>query len=107
MKSNLRWGIVSLVALATVINYIDRGALGFLWPEISNDLGLTKTDYAIIINVFTFAYAFGQTAFGRIFDWVGTRVGFVLSIAIWSFATMLHAVASGLTSFAIFRGLLG
>jgi len=104
---HLRWGIVTLVAIATVINYIDRGALGFLWPEISADIGLTKTDYAIILNVFTFAYAFGQTLFGKIFDWIGTRLGFVLSIAVWSLATMLHAVAAGLTSFAIFRGLLG
>lgn len=107
MKGNLRWCIVGLVALATVINYIDRGALGFLWPEISEDLGLSKTDYAIILNVFTFAYAFGQTLFGKIFDWIGTRLGFVLSIVVWSAATMLHAVANGLTSFAIFRGLLG
>ncbi len=105
--SGLRWGIVTLVAIATVINYIDRGALGFLWPEISADLGLTKTDYAIILNVFTFAYAFGQTLFGRIFDWIGTRLGFVLSITVWSIATMLHAVATSLTGFAIFRGLLG
>lgn len=102
-----RWAIVSLVALATIINYIDRGALGFLWPEISEDLGLTKLDYAIILNVFTFAYAFGQTLFGKIFDWIGTRLGFVLSIVVWSAATMLHAVSNGLTSFAIFRGLLG
>ncbi len=107
MKGNFRWAIVSLVALATVINYIDRGALGFLWPEISEDLGLTKTDYAIILNVFTFAYAFGQTLFGKIFDWIGTRLGFVLSITVWSAATMLHAMASGLGSFAFFRGLLG
>lgn len=102
-----RWGIVSLVALATIINYIDRGALAVLWPEIQGELGLTKTDYAIIINVFTFAYAFGQTIFGKIFDWIGTRLGFVLSIVVWSAATMLHALANGLTSFAIFRGLLG
>ena len=107
MKHNFRWWIVSLVALATIINYIDRGALGFLWPEISKDIGLTKTDYAIILNVFTFAYAFGQTLFGKIFDWIGTRLGFVLSIVVWSLATMLHAFASGLTSFAVFRGLLG
>ncbi len=107
MKKNFRWIIVTLVALATVINYIDRGALGFLWPEISKDLGLTKTDYAIILNVFTFAYAFGQTLFGKIFDWIGTRLGFILSIAVWSAATMLHAVAAGIGSFAIFRGLLG
>lgn len=102
-----RWAIVSLVALATIINYIDRGALGFLWPEISNDLGLTKTDYAIILNVFTFAYAFGQTLFGKIFDWIGTRLGFVLAIGVWSLATALHAVATGLASFAVFRAILG
>ncbi len=107
MKGKLRWVIVSLVALATIINYIDRGALAVLWPEISTDLGLTKTDYAIIINVFTFAYAFGQTLFGKIMDWIGTRLGFVLAIAVWSFATMLHAVANSLLTFSIFRGLLG
>jgi ACS family hexuronate transporter-like MFS transporter len=103
----LRWVIVSLVALATIINYIDRGALAVLWPEISVDLGLTKTDYAIIINVFTFAYAFGQSLFGKIFDWIGTRLGFVLAIGVWSLATMLHAVAHSLLTFSLFRGLLG
>ncbi|MEL7536600.1 MAG: MFS transporter, partial [Pseudomonadota bacterium] len=107
MKGRLRWVIVTLVAIATVINYIDRGALAVLWPEISTDLGLTKTDYAIIINVFTFAYAFGQTLFGKIFDWIGTRLGFVLAIAVWSIATMLHAVANSLLTFSLFRGLLG
>ena len=105
--SGLRWAIVILVAIATVINYIDRGALGFLWPEISEDIGLTKTDYAIILNVFTFAYAFGQSLFGKIFDWIGTRIAFVLCIGVWSLATMLHAVATGLASFVVFRGLLG
>lgn len=107
MKGKFRFWIVGLVALATIINYIDRGALGFLWPEISEDLGLSKTDYAIILNVFTFAYAFGQTLFGKIFDWIGVRLGFVLSIFVWSAATVLHAFATGLTSFAVFRGLLG
>ena len=103
----LRWLIVSLVALATIINYIDRGALAVLWPEISADLGLTKYHYAIIINVFTFAYAFGQTLFGKIFDWIGTRIGFVLAIGVWSLATILHSVANSLLTFSIFRGLLG
>ena len=106
-KLGLRWVVVSLVALATIINYIDRGALGFLWPEISEDLGLSTTDYALILNVFTFAYAFGQTLFGRIFDWIGTRLGFILSITVWSIATMLHAVAGGKLGFVIYRGLLG
>jgi ACS family hexuronate transporter-like MFS transporter len=107
LRNRFRWTIVALVAVATVINYIDRGALGLLWPEISQDLGMTKLDYAIILNVFTFAYAFGQTLFGKIFDWIGTRLGFVLSIVVWSAATILHAFARGLFSFALFRALLG
>lgn len=107
LRNRFRWTIVVLVAVATVINYIDRGALGLLWPEISQDLGMSKLDYAIILNVFTFAYAFGQTLFGKIFDWIGTRLGFVLSIVVWSAATVLHAFARGLFSFALFRALLG
>jgi MFS transporter, ACS family, hexuronate transporter len=107
LRNRFRWTIVTLVAIATVINYIDRGALGLLWPEISEDLGMSKLDYAVILNVFTFAYAFGQTLFGKIFDWIGTRIGFVLSIVVWSAATMLHAVARDLVSFSVFRALLG
>lgn len=107
LKGKLRFWIVSLVAVATIINYIDRGALAVLWPEISEELDLDKAEYAIIINVFTFAYAFGQTLFGKIFDWIGVRLGFVLSIVVWSAATALHAVANGLTSFAVYRGILG
>lgn len=107
MRNRLRWCIVSLVSLATIINYIDRNALGIMWPEVSRDLNLTTTDYAIILNVFTFAYAFGQSLFGKIFDWIGTRFGFVLSIVVWSVSIMLHAVANSLATLSIVRGTLG
>lgn len=107
MKGRLRWVIVTVVALATIINYIDRGALAVLWPEISAEMGLSKTDYAFIISIFTAAYAFGQGLFGKIFDWIGTRLGFVLAITVWSVATMLHAVAHSIFTFSLFRGLLG
>lgn len=109
----LRWWIIGLIALATVINYIDRQSLSVLWPDIAVDLYPEKTDdqrkeiYALISIVFVFSYAFGQAIFGKIFDWIGTRLGFVLSIGVWSVATALHALARGLLSFSIFRGILG
>lgn len=109
----LRWWIVGLIALATIINYIDRQSLSVLWPEIAADLYPDKTAdehksiYAYISIIFVFSYAFGQAIFGKIFDWVGTRIGFALSIGIWSIATALHALAKGLLSFGIFRGILG
>jgi ACS family hexuronate transporter-like MFS transporter len=109
----LRWWVVGLIALATVINYIDRQSLSVLWPTISLEMypdytpDERKEVYAFISVVFIFSYAFGQAIFGKIFDWIGTRMGFVLSIGFWSIATALHAVATGLASFAIFRSILG
>ena len=61
----LRWWIIGLIALATVINYIDRSALAIMWPGISEDLGMTKSDYGIILNVFMVAYALGQSISGK------------------------------------------
>jgi len=107
LKGNLRWAVVGLVALATIINYIDRGALGILWPDIKEEFGFSNQDYANIFGIFVITYALGQTAFGKIFDWLGTRVGFVLSISVWSIATALHAFAGGVGSFILFRGILG
>ena len=56
----LRWWIIGLVCLATVINYIDRAALGIMWPAMKDELGLTEQDYAWIINIFTITYAAGK-----------------------------------------------
>lgn len=109
----LRWWVVTLVALATVINYIDRQSLNVLWPEISAELYPDRTEdqrkeiYALISVIFVFAYAFGQAIFGKIFDWIGTRMGFALSIFVWSLATAAHAFARGLAAFALFRAILG
>ena len=109
----LRWGVIGLIALATVINYIDRQALPVLWPDMAEELYPDKTAderkgiYAIISTIFIFSYAFGQAIFGKIFDRVGTRLGFALSIGFWSIATALHAFARGVVSLSIFRSLLG
>lgn len=111
--SNLRWWVIALIALATVINYIDRQALVVLWPSIAGDLYPDKTAdehkeiYAFLSVIFIFSYAFGQAIFGKIFDWIGTRLGFALSISVWSIATIMHAFAKGVVTFSIFRSLLG
>lgn len=109
----LRWWVIGLIALATIINYIDRQSINVLWPEISEQLYPDKTlderkeIYSLISVIFVFSYAFGQALFGRIFDWIGTRLGFALSISVWSIATALHALAASFASFAIFRSILG
>ncbi|GAA4232775.1 MFS transporter [Postechiella marina] len=103
----LRWWIIVLIFIATVINYIDRTAFALLWPEMGEDLGMDKADYAFMFNIFLAAYAIGKFASGKLYDQIGTRLGFTVSIIVWSVASVLHAFAVGLVSLSIFRGLLG
>ena len=99
----LRWWVVSLVAVATVINYIDRNALAVMWPEMSGELGLDKSDYALIVTFFMVGYAIGQSLFGKIFDAIGTRMGFVFAIVVWSISVALHAVVRTAFQFGAVR----
>ncbi|MFC2080258.1 MFS transporter [Bacteroidota bacterium] len=109
----LRWVIIGLIFLATVINYIDRSALAIMWGNegvdgsIAQDLGLTKEHYSYILNVFMIAYALGQLFSGKLFDKVGTRIGYVLSIGVWALSSFLHSAVRGLLSIAILRSTLG
>jgi len=102
-----RWVVIGLIAVATVINYIDRNALAVMWPEISKEIGASKEDYALLVTVFMIFYAIGQAAFGRLFDKIGARMGFVVSIALWSAAIALHAAARSILTFSLVRALLG
>lgn len=108
MKLNgLRWWIIVLIFIATVINYIDRTAFALLWPQMGEDLGMDKSDYAIMLNIFMACYALGKFASGKLYDIIGTRLGFTVSIIIWSVASAFHAFARGLFSLSLVRGLLG
>ena len=106
-RSSVRWWIIGLIAVVTVVNYIDRTSLAVMWPEIAKDTQLSKEHYATIVSAFMVAYALGQAVSGRIFDWVGTRLGFVFSVVVWSFACAGHGLARSLASLAAVRSLLG
>jgi MFS transporter, ACS family, hexuronate transporter len=107
----LRWWIITLIGIATVINYIDRSAINIMWPYIYKDFGIAEADnknaLALLTTFFLVAYAIGQTLTGKLMDAIGTRIGMVYSIAAWSVSIALHAVAKGIFSFSVFRFLLG
>ena len=64
----LRWWIISLIFIATVINYVDRTAFALLWPQMGEDLGMDNSDYALMLNVFMIAYATSKFLSGRLYD---------------------------------------
>ena len=103
----LRWWIIGLIFIATVINYIDRTAFALLWPQMGEDLGMDNSDYAFMLNIFMVTYAVSKFLSGRLYDKIGTRIGFIASIVVWSLAAAFHAVARGVISLSVVRGLLG
>ncbi len=109
-QSNLpsfRWVIVALLFFAAAINYLDRQTISVAIPTISKELGLSKTDYASIVNRFLLAYAVMQIVTGRFIDRIGTKRGFTIAIVWWSLANMLTGLGRGVGSFSFFRAMLG
>src|SRR3954447_20991497 len=80
----LRWWIVGLVFLATLINYIDRLTISVLAPTITKALNLSNTQFGGIATWFLVAYTISQGLSGKLYDRIGTRLGFSASITVWS-----------------------
>src|SRR6187455_127902 len=104
---NYRWIIVALLFMATTINYIDRQIIGLLKPILEIEFKWSESDFARIVVAFTAAYAIGLLIFGRLIDRVGTKIGYSLSVVIWSIMGMLHAAAKTVTGFSLARIGLG
>ena len=104
---SLRWWIGGILFASTVINYIDRQTLSILAPYLKQDYHWSNVDYANIAIAFRIAYTIGQTLCGRLMDRVGTRRGLTISVTWYSIVSLLTSLANGLSSFAVFRFLLG
>ncbi|HSO87953.1 MAG TPA: MFS transporter [Draconibacterium sp.] len=107
---NYRYRILALVFMATTINYFDRSIIGVMAPTLQKLFDWTNKDYAAIMVSFKIAYGIGLLFMGGIIDRLGTKVGYTISIVIWSIFGMLHAVikpAFGLIGFILARFGLG
>ncbi|MCK8493488.1 MFS transporter [Spirosoma sp. RP8] len=104
---NYRWFIVFLLFTATTINYLDRQIIGLLKPTLEKEFNWSETNFSRIVMAFTAAYAVGLLLFGWIIDKVGTKVGYSVTIVLWSIAGMLHAVARSVFGFSMARVGLG
>ncbi len=98
-----RWRILALLFMATTINYMDRTIIGVLAPTLQYKIfNWSDLDYANISIAFKIAYAIGMLTMGGIIDRFGTRIGYTLSIGIWSVFGMLHAAVRPVFSWVIF-----
>src|SRR5580765_11090 len=105
--ANLRWYICGLLFFATTVNYIDRQVLGLLKPVLEKELGWTESSYGWIVFAFQLAYALMMPLAGRGIDYLGTRLGYLIAVVIWSIAAVAHALANSAFGFGAARFALG
>ena len=106
-RSRTRFTILALLAIGTVINYLDRTVLGIVAPSLSRDLGLSAGVMGIVFSAFSWTYTLSQIPAGLLLDRIGARKTYFLAVASWSVFITLNGLSGGLVSLLIYRLGLG
>jgi MFS transporter, ACS family, aldohexuronate transporter len=105
--SRFRWIICTVLLLGVMKNYMDRQVIGVLKTTLQHNLGWSEIDYGNLVFAFQAAYALGMVLVGRFIDRVGTRLGYALAMAFWSFASIAHGFVTSFNGFLAARFALG
>lgn len=99
--------ILSLLFLATLLNYMDRIIFAVLMPVIRVDIPISNEEYGYLTAAFQLAYGVGNLIFGALVDAIGVRPGYALALAGWSLSAAAHAFARIPLHLGVCRGFLG
>lgn len=105
--TNYRWTICALVFFATTINYLDRQVISLLKPILEKEFDWSESDYSNIVAAFQLAYAFGMLGVGSVIDKIDSKLGYAISLVLWSIASIMHAFAISTFGFGVARAFLG
>ena len=106
-RTRVRFFILGLLTIGTMINYLDRTVLGIAAPRLREDLAIDAATMGIVFSAFSWTYAAMQIPGGIFLDRFGTKITYFLSLVFWSLATLLHGVATNVASLLCFRFALG
>jgi ACS family D-galactonate transporter-like MFS transporter len=95
-RTAVRWfPVLALIAVATMINYLDRTVLGIAAPYLTRELGLTAAMMGIVFSAFSWSYALLQIPGGIFLDRYGTRTTYTLALTMWSaFTALMGAIGT-------------
>ncbi|WP_347291451.1 MFS transporter [Kluyvera georgiana] len=106
-RSRRRIGILALLAVGTMINYLDRTVLGIAAPQLTQELGISAAVMGIVFSAFAWTYALAQIPGGMFLDRFGNKVTYFLALSFWSMFTLFHGFAVGLKTLLLCRFGLG
>ena len=105
--SRRRIGILALLAVGTMINYLDSTVLGIAAPQLTAELGIDAAMMGIVFSAFAWTYALAQIPGGIFLDRFGNKVTYFLALTLWSLFTLFHGLAVGLKTLLLCRFGLG
>lgn len=103
----VRWTIAILLFAGVVINYFDRVNLSVAAKPLESAYGLSAAQYGIILSSFLWSYALLQIPVGELLDRVGVKWLMRIGTILWSLATFLTAIVSGMGLIILARVILG
>ena len=103
----LRWWIIGVVMLGTILNYLTRSSLSAAAPTLKQELSITVEQYSYVVAAFQACYTVMQPIAGYILDSIGVKIGLAIFCVAWSVTNMLHGFAGSWQALAFFRGLMG
>jgi MFS transporter, ACS family, aldohexuronate transporter len=104
--TGLRWWMIGLLMVGSIINYLTRSTLAVAAPTVLQDLHITTQQYSWILGAFQGAIML-QPLCGYVLDVLGLKLGFAIFAIAWSIISMAHGLAHNWQSLFALRGLLG
>ena len=92
--SRIRWLILSLLFLVSVITYIDRGNISVTARQMMPAYGITDQQMGWIFSAFVMGYALSQIPGGWLADRWGARVVLTGALLWWSICTAFTAMVA-------------
>src|SRR6266516_454010 len=103
---SLRWWMICLIMLGSIINYLTRSTLAVAAPTLLQELHISAKEYSWIVGTFQGAIM-AQPICGYVLDVLGLKTGFAIFAIVWSLVNMAHSLGNSWQAFAWLRGLLG
>ena len=90
--TKLRWWIIALVCLGTIVNYLSRSSLSVAAPTMMEELNFGEREYSWVVSAFQFCYTIPHPIAGYFLDVIGLKIGFFIFAFEWSVINMAHAL---------------
>lgn len=100
-------GVLFLLSLSVLINYIDRSNLSIAAPLLKDELGLSASQLGTLLSAFFWTYALMQIPAGWLVDRLDVKWVFAAGFFLWTVATAVTGLLHGFIALLIIRVVLG